>query len=295
MQGLVFDIKRFAIHDGDGIRTTVFFKGCPLRCLWCQNPEGLIYEQRLWYFPNRCLHCNQCVESCPEQALSSTNDPHRIHIDHEKCTRCGVCTQICPTNALAFDSNWYSVEALVEEVRKDSVFYDVSGGGVTVSGGDPVYQHEFVTAFLKRCKEEGLHTTLESSMYTSKEIVNTFLPVVYKFIVDLKIFDPLEHKKATGKDNIRIKENIAYLIEQGVDVLIRVPLIPGYTACKENLEQIGKFIHDLSPNTPIELLNHNHLARDKYMKMGLDYPVFETIGQYSTEEMNIFNSYIEHG
>jgi pyruvate formate lyase activating enzyme len=187
------------------------------------------------------------------------------------------------------------VEALVEEVRKDSVFYDVSGGGVTVSGGDPVYQHEFVTAFLKRCKEEGLHTTLESSMYTSKEIVNTFLPVVYKFIVDLKIFDPLEHKKATGKDNIRIKENIAYLIEQGVDVLIRVPLIPGYTACKENLEQIGKFIHDLSPNTPIELLNHNHLARDKYMKMGLDYPVFETIGQYSTEEMNIFNSYIEHG
>ncbi len=244
MKGLVFDIKKFAIHDGEGIRTTVFLKGCPLRCRWCQNPEGLELERKLWYFPNRCLHCNECVQACPQQALrseGSDEEDHRIVIDYERCDACGICTRVCPTDALAFDSSWYEVEELVEEVLKDSIFYDVSGGGVTVSGGDPVYQHRFVTAFLERCREEGLTTTMESSMYTSAEVVRSLIPVVDRFIVDLKIFDSASHKKATGKGNERIKENIALLAAAGADILIRVPLIPGFTADRENLEQIEHF------------------------------------------------------
>ncbi|MFA7371128.1 MAG: glycyl-radical enzyme activating protein [Sphaerochaetaceae bacterium] len=295
MKGLVFDIKKFALHDGEGLRTTVFFKGCPLRCKWCQNPEGLDLKQRLWYFPNRCLHCNECIASCPRGALSEQSGHYHVKIDHVKCDLCGVCTEVCPTNALTFDSTYYSVEELVEEVVKDKIFYDVSGGGVTASGGDPVFQHKFVTQFLARCKAEGLHTTLESAMYTSREIIDALLPVVDNFIVDLKVFEEDDHIKWVGKSNRLIKENIEYLIGKGVNLLIRVPLIPGYTASQKNLAQIGQYIRSFGKDIPIELLNHNHFAHDKYEKMGIEYPVKNPSMQYSEEEMANFYTFLWEG
>lgn len=293
MRGLVFDIKRFAIHDGDGIRTTVFFKGCPLRCVWCQNPEGLQFNKKLWYFSNRCLHCHQCIQACPQQALKKREELTKdILIDYNNCDNCGICTEVCPTNALSFDSKWYSLDELVAEIIKDKDFFEISGGGVTASGGDPVFQHEFVTAFLLKCKEQGVQTTLESSMYASIMVVEKFLPIVDKFIVDLKIFDSESHKRATGQRNDIIKQNIEFLIAANVDLLIRIPLIPNYTANEKNIREIYSYIHRLSPKVPIELLNFNNLARNKYEMMNLSYPFPLESKPFTKIEMERFNSII---
>src|SRR5690554_6890937 len=186
-------------------------------------------RQRLWYFPNRCLKCSQCISACPHVALSEQAEGDHIKIDYLRCQLAGECTKVCPTNALTFDSRYYTVEELLEEVLKDKVFYDVSGGGVTVSGGDPIYQHKFVSQFLARCQEEGLNTTVESSMYTSKEVIDTLIPFVDNFIVDLKAYEDSDHKAWVGRSNQRIKQNIAYLVSKKTNLLIRVPLIPGFT------------------------------------------------------------------
>lgn len=289
MDGLVFDIKRFAVHDGDGIRTTVFLKGCPLRCLWCQNPEGLLFEKKVWYFSSRCMHCYQCIEACPTKALQKSEGlSGDIIIDYEKCNACGICTEICPTNALAFDSKFYSSDELLDEVMKDKEFFDISGGGVTVSGGDPVYQHEFVEEFLRKCKNSGLHTTIESSFYTSESIVRSFMPFVDTFIIDMKVFDSELHEQYTGKPNDRIKDNISVLIAAKADLLIRIPLIPNYTANERNIKQITRLIRSLSLTVPIELLNFNNLPRNKYEMLGLDFPFDSETKPFSQKEMEYY-------
>ncbi len=289
MDGLVFDIKRFAIHDGDGIRTTVFLKGCPLRCQWCQNPEGLQFEKKVWYFSNRCLHCYQCIEACPQHALRKSKDSYgNIIINYEKCDACGICTDICSTNALSFDSKVYSTDELLVEVMKDQQFFTVSGGGVTVSGGDPVYQHEFVEEFLTKCKINGLQTTIESSLYTSEPVVKEFIPIVDKFIIDMKLFDSELHERYTGKPNEIIKRNISFLLKANADVLIRIPLIPNYTASEENIKQITRFVRSLSLTIPIEVVNFNNLPRNKYEMLGLDFPFTMNAKPFPEKKMEYF-------
>jgi pyruvate formate lyase activating enzyme len=208
MTGIVFDIKRFAIHDGPGIRSSVFMKGCPLNCLWCQNPEGISVKPVLWYFSSKCIKCDECVSSCPVDALSSGgSDPRYIKIDHDKCTLCGRCTEVCPTSALSICGEDRSTEWVVDELLKDRVFYEKSNGGITLTGGDPLYQYDFSLSILKAIKEYGIHTAVETAMFSSEEILLSFVPYTDLFLVDIKLLDNEEHTESTGVDNRVIKRN----------------------------------------------------------------------------------------
>lgn len=242
MKGIVFDIKRFTIHDGPGIRSTVFTKGCPLDCLWCQNPEGRAMAVDLWYFSNKCIRCGKCTKSCPTGALLTDNGDCHIRIDRNKCISCGRCTEVCPSKALAFDGREMDSTEVVEELLKDRIFYDTSDGGITISGGDPLVQYDFNIEILKRCKEEGLHTAIETCLHAKPEIVDVFMDVTDLFITDFKLFDLEKHKKYTGAGNELIKTNFANLVQKGADILLRIPLIPDFMATEENIMEIGKYI-----------------------------------------------------
>lgn len=288
-KGLVFDVKHFAIHDGKGIRSTVFLKGCPLDCIWCQNPEGKLFERYLWHFERRCLSCKSCIKYCPEHALTFIPDAQdKITIDRTLCINCGECTRVCPTNALTYDSTWMNVDELVGEILKDRLFYEESEGGVTLSGGDPVFQHTFAVEVLERCKQEGLHTAVETCLYASESVVKEFVPVTDAFLVDMKLFDEEEHIRATGKSNNVIKNNLKLLADLHADMVVRIPLIPGYTANEDNLKKIADYVHGLRDDLPIELINFNNLARDKYAAMGKEYPLAKDLRPYAKESLNRF-------
>jgi pyruvate formate lyase activating enzyme len=290
MFGIVFDIKRFAIHDGPGIRSSVFLKGCPLNCVWCQNPEGIPLKPVLWYFNNKCIKCGECVSSCPEKALSSgVDDSHFISIDHDKCTLCGICTDVCPTAALSITGKERSTEWVVDELLKDRVFYEKSDGGITLTGGDPLFQHEFSLSILRAVKEYGIHTALETSMYSNENILLSFIPFTDLFLVDIKILDTDLHNSYTGVENKVIRNNFESLAGKAEKILVRVPLIPGHTATEKNIVEIRDYVHSVRSDIKIELLNFNPLARDKYRILGQEYPAFQENSSFSTEEMNSFN------
>ena len=244
-KGLVFDIKRFAVHDGKGIRSTVFLKGCPLRCAWCHNPEGMVKKRRVWWVENHCIGCGACVNSCPRKAI--TADKKGMHVNPALCKGCSTCIDGCPTGAMRWDSKEMTVDEVMEVIRRDSIAYKKSGGGVTISGGEPTgEQAEFALAILRECKKEGFRTAIESSLYTRPEILEQFEDVVNDFIADIKIFDEERHKEATGVSNKRILENIRDLTSRH-KLLLRTPMIPGYTSDLENIRAIGEFVRKL-PN-----------------------------------------------
>lgn len=282
-KGLVFDIKRFAVHDGKGVRSTVFLKGCPLHCAWCHNPEGMINKRRIWQVQNRCIGCGACLQACTQQALY--RESGKIYFSPAHCISDGACARICTTGALKWDSTEMTVEDVMEVVRRDHIVYEKSGGGITLSGGEPTgEQAEFALAILKQCKEEGYHTTIESCMFTSRDVVRRFEEVVDDFIVDIKIFDGERHRKATGVDNARILENIKELSEKHF-LLIRTPMIPGYTNDLENVRAIGDFVKKL-PNVRMELLNFNPLFTQKYQYRG-EHPECPMAERLSEEEMEL--------
>ena len=263
MNSVVFDIKRFAVHDGPGIRSSVFLKGCPLNCVWCHNPEGISPEIQLWYFPGQCLRCGDCIKTCPEGALQM-DEKHGIVIDRNLCTKCGKCTEICPTGALAFIGRNMTTDEVVEELLEDRIFYEESGGGITLTGGEPLAQSEAALEILNRMKAMGIHTAVETSLQVPRRILEKFLPLVDFFMCDLKILDPDRHTDHVGRDNRLILENIAWLSEQDAEILVRVPVIPGFTDQQENLKGIAVFLSGLNRSLPVELMNFNPLARDKF-------------------------------
>lgn len=287
MEAVVFDIKRFAVHDGPGIRSSVFLKGCPLNCLWCHNPEGISPEIQLWYFPNQCLRCGDCAAACPEKALTLT-EKQGIVIDREKCNNCGICTEVCPTKALAFIGRKMTVEEVEIELLKDRVFYEESGGGVTLTGGEPLAQNKAALEILKRIKKRGIHTALETSLQVPLKVLKEFQPVTDFFMCDLKIIDPGGHEKFVGSDNSRILDNLKWLSETDADILIRVPIIPGFTDSRENLEGIARFLLTLKRTLPVELMNFNPLARDKFRILGRPYEPKNADRPYTAEEMESF-------
>ena len=289
MKGKIFDIKKFAIHDGPGIRTTLFLKGCPLNCIWCHNPEGISSSMNLWFFNSKCIGCGSCIASCPKNALSRDNpEESSIIIDHQKCDKCGICTEVCPTKAISFDGWEIDVDEAVKNLLQDRLFYEKSGGGITLSGGDPMFQHEFSKAVLKECKAAGVHTAIETSMYAKEEIFESFFEFVDLFIVDLKIFDEAKHREYTGTGNKLIHANFKKLIENRRDMLVRIPLIPEITTTAENLKAIAAFVYSLSPDTEIELINFNPLAENKYRLMGKKHEYLTVMKPYTENELDEF-------
>ncbi len=287
MKAVVFDIKRFAVHDGPGIRSTLFLKGCPLNCKWCHNPEGISGGEMLWYFPNQCLKCGDCVPVCPEGALELEDE---IVINRKKCTLCGHCTETCPTGALHILGREMSVDEIEEELLRDRIFYEESGGGITLSGGEPLAQSDVALEVLKRMKGRGISTAVESCLLVSRDILKEVLPLTDFFMADLKLIDPEEHKAHTGASNELILENIRLLADSDRDVLIRVPVIPGFTDSPDNLKGIASFLASLSRRLPVELMNFNPLARDKFRVLGRPYEPAGEDQPFSADRMAEFRT-----
>ena len=293
----VFDLQRFSVHDGPGIRTTVFLKGCPLRCRWCQNPEGLDRSISLWHFENLCGRSGRCQEVCPTSAITLT--PTGVDINHAACTQCGDCVDACPRNALALDGRDVTTEEVIEEVGRDEIFHEVSGGGVTFSGGEPLAQAAFVLETAAAAKAQGVPTTLESSVHAPWASIEPLLDVIDLFIVDVKVADPEAHRVATGVTNGLILENLGRLAAalRGTGrILVRVPLVPRYTATTDNLAAIAALVSAIDPALPVELVNFNPLASAKYRRMGQDYEFEHDTTAFSPAEMATYRSLVAaHG
>ncbi len=275
LKGLVLEIQKLSTEDGPGIRTSIFLKGCPLKCDWCHNPESIPTKQGIQWFEIKCIGCKTCVEICPDNALKF--DDKGLQIDREKCSICGKCVEECPSTALQIFGLKWSVADLLHEVEKDRVYYEKSGGGVTVSGGEPTMQTDFVVEFLKQCKEKGLMTAFDTCGYTSLKNLKRILPFVDLFLYDLKEIDSAKHNVFTGVPNETILQNCIWLAqklrEDGKKLWIRTPIIPQYTATEENVRGIAKFIVNELKNKieRWDLLAFNNLATDKYQRMDIQW------------------------
>jgi pyruvate formate lyase activating enzyme len=268
--GLIFDIIRFAIHDGPGIRTTAFLKGCPLSCWWCHNPEGIPCSKNLMYFDYKCIRCKTCVRACPINAIIFEGE--RININREACVKCEKCAENCPTGALNLVGREIDVEELMEGIEKDVLLYDLSGGGVTYSGGEPLCQPLFLKESLRQCKMKNIHTALDTSGYTSPNIWESVIGHVDLFLYDLKIIDDEEHQKYTGVSNKIIKKNLITLIKKGrgKDVILRFPVIPGITDTERNINELLSFVPRLKGVNEIDILPYHDIS-EKYNRCGMEY------------------------
>jgi pyruvate formate lyase activating enzyme len=269
MTGTIFNIMRFAVNDGPGIRTTVFLKGCPLACSWCHNPEGLHASAEVAYRPERCAHCGACIEACPEHAL--TDSLEGVQRSMDLCVSCGTCAGACVTGAREEMGREITVNALLTELLKDLVFYEESGGGVTFSGGEPLLQFEFLIEALAACKHAGLRTAVETTGFASAEKVRSLLPMTDLFLYDLKIMDLDRHRLFTGVSNARILENLRMLAGEGAPLIVRVPLIPGVNDDEDNICGVAAMVAGLETVPPIHLLPFHAGASGKYRALGMSY------------------------
>lgn len=287
MRGSVFDIRRFSTHDGEGIRTTVFLKGCPLSCVWCHNPEGISTHVRPLFFANRCIGCETCCRLSEHGGMMRTKQGIMLDASKQECW--DKLIDACPSGAIAWDSRSLTADEAAEEVLKDKPFYKY-GGGVTFSGGEPLMQADFVQEVLKRLKEEKIHTAVETALYVPTEHLEKTLPFLDQIYADMKIFDDLLHKKYIGVSNNRIKEHIRLILnsKKREKVIIRTPMIPGLTDHADNLAEIARFISDIYPDVVYELLNYNPLAQAKYHLVDREYYFKENPRKYSKKQMEDF-------
>jgi len=269
IKGCVFNIERFAIRDGPGIRTTVFFKGCPLRCLWCSNPESFQPSPQLFYFEHLCQQCYRCVDACPNKA-TSVNPEGGIEIARNLCKACGKCVEVCPTKARDISGMIMTVDEVMEEVKKDMLFYQNSGGGVTASGGEPTHQPEFLQRLFERCHESAIHTCLDTCGFVKSKVLQKILAYTDLVLYDIKHMDPVQHKKLTGVDNGIILENARMIATQGKPMIVRVPLIPRHNDSEQNIKALAGFMADLKLKK-IDLLPYHALGKAKYERLGLEY------------------------
>ena len=269
-QGILFNIQKFSIHDGPGIRTTVFLKGCPLRCQWCSNPESQVAEVQILYDVEKCLHCGSCIKACPKHALLWQEETNRIVIDASMCEGCLTCTALCPGRALTHEGEFTSVDAVVSECLKDIDFYEESGGGVTISGGEGMMQPEFVEALVTRLKKHSIHTTMETTGYAHEDVFRRLAPLFDLLLFDVKQIDPLKHEAGTGVKNALILKNLLWAKEQGLSILPRIPVIPGFNATTQDAETFARFFRGHGFRE-VQLLPFHQMGEHKYDLLNRDY------------------------
>lgn len=284
-KGYIFDFKRFATHDGQGIRTTVFLKGCPLHCAWCQNPEGLSPKPEIMYMPNNCIHCLCCVHASKHKGVTFTG--HRICVDRSQPEDWHAIVDACPTTAMRFDAKQYTVNQAMKEVRKDKAFFKY-GGGLTISGGEPFFQFDFLLALLQAAKREGIHTAIETTLFTSLEHIQKALPYLDQVYCDYKCWNDDQHRSYTGVSNQTILKNIRYVLNHHNHVIVRTPLIPQMTATDENIRKISEFLVSCNPEVHYEILNYNPMAQAKYAYLDMEYCFEENPKLYSADQMEHF-------
>ena len=270
-RAVVFDIQRFSLNDGPGIRTIVFLKGCPLNCLWCHNPESKSQKSELMLYLAKCIGCGDCVSACADGLHSFGADGQHI-IDRKQCRQCGACEAAC-SGAIKLCGKPMSVDEVLREVMKDSVFYANSGGGLTISGGEPLMQADFTLALLKAAKESGIHTAIETSGYAKWEVIDSLADYVDLFLWDVKESDSDRHKTFTGVDNTLILSNLHRLNDRGAKVVLRCPIIPGCNDRKEHLEAIGRMAEELSCVERVDIEPYHPMGKSKAEALGREYPL----------------------
>jgi pyruvate formate lyase activating enzyme len=272
LNGLIFDIKRFAVHDGPGIRTTVFLKGCPLQCLWCHSPESQRPYPELMYYSNLCHHCNECVTICPTQA-QTTDTTHKII--QSRCTHCGRCATSCYPGALKLVGKSVGIDALLNELQKDATFYRQSQGGITLSGGEPTFQPQFTQALLKTCQDQYFHTAIETCGYTAWSIFQKILPYVNLILYDLKHLNRAKHIQYTGVPIDLILQNLRRLDQTDTNYVIRVPVIPTINDSPEVIKALSIFCGSLHHLKHVELLPYHRLGVSKYQHLDRPYSLLD--------------------
>lgn len=277
-QGSVFNVQRFTIHDGPGMRTELFLKGCPLRCRWCSNPEGQLLISQPGVYSSRCIgpkSCGACLQSCPRKEALIFENNVLSSIDRDLCNDCMACCDVCPADAIRRWGDEMTVEECMEIIRRDRSYYDESGGGVTVSGGEPLLQSSFVKALFSECREEGIHTCLESTLCVPWERVLEVLPETDLVIADLKMMDSKKHLLNTGVGNEQILSNLKALSEKSSRIILRIPVIPGVNDDDDNIRRSADFIQDEMHGAIecLQLLSFMFLGEEKYQSLGMPYPM----------------------
>ena len=262
----IFEIKRFAVHDGGGIRTTVFFKGCPLKCIWCHNPEGIVFHSQIAYYENKCIACGECVSVCLHGAHRMTEGIHIL--EREQCAACGNCADVCLGMALKFYGKTMTVDELIPLLMEDREFYENSGGGVTLSGGECLAQADFCAELLENLKEKGVHTAVDTCGFVSRSAIDKVMPFTDIFLYDIKAFDEDAHIKCTGHSNQQILENLQYLDACGKKTEIRIPYVPGMN--DDQLPKIAAFLSRLQNITKIKILPYHNYAGSKYSSLDME-------------------------
>jgi pyruvate formate lyase activating enzyme len=268
LTGTIFDLKRYAIHDGPGIRTAVFLKGCPLDCWWCHNPEGRAPDPELMVRANRCHLCGECVAACPQGAIRLEE---KVFTDSALCQDCGMCAQVCVQGARELVGRVVTVPELLGQIERDVVFYDQSGGGVTLTGGEPLMQPCFTIELLRACQEHGIHTAVDTSGYAAWKFVAETAQHTDLFLYDLKLMDDERHRKFTGVSNRLILSNLQSLSAGEAQVIVRIPLIPGVNDDEQNLSLMQQFLSGLPRLAGVEVLPYHAIAEAKYSALDLAY------------------------